>query len=284
MTTHPNIWYFPSAFGDIRLEQAEGSSSVTRVIFYSLTPREAEALEGLRKKSLHWRRKWATQEDWDRVRTEGAFKVGDRTEHHILLKADLQAIAPILNKELNPDRRTLHVMRIGQGKIEEIREEKFAAPESEVEARQEAVAQDANAQARYAAEQKKKEEAGAPHRKEANLPAVIPKTAPAKAVTVKEPIRGCPPPDFAAITRRATRVLKAFLTPVQISDYEKHQRFIVRGADTGHRYMLTSRNAPDQLACYGSRTVYDMTEGRAYCVHDWDVPAEEELLSLAMLL
>jgi len=287
---HPNIWYFPSAFGDIRLEQAEGSKH-TLVIWYSLTPREAEAIEGLRQASLHWRRNWATKEQWHQLREKGAFKVGERTEHRIEFKTDLAGVAKILNKQLNPDRRTLHVMRIGQGKIEEIREEMFSTPEDELAAKNKAIAASAEEKARYEAEQERKakeaDESSSPARREAPEEKALvkkEKTTPAKVTTVKEPVRGCPEPDFAAVHRRAGRVLKAFLTPAQVADFEKYQRFTVRGADTGHQYMLTSRNAPDQLNSFGSRTVFDMTTRNALCVHDWDVPAEEELLSLAMLL
>lgn len=297
----PHIWYFPSAFGDIRLEQAEGSRE-TRVIFYSLTPREAEALEGLRRTSLHWRKKWADKETWERLKTEGAFAVGERTENHIVLRAQLPDVATALNKHLNPDRRTLHVVRIGQGKIEEIREEFFAKPEDERQALDAAreIAALPSAQDQYDEEQKAKaeakEEKEPPHRREPKpTPAAKPETALAttekpktpavtKVTTVKEPIRGCPAPDFAAIRRRASRVLKAFLTPAQVEDFERYNRFIVKGADTGHQYMVTSRNAPDQLNRFGGRTVFDLTDGRALCVHDWDVPAEEEMLSLACLL
>jgi len=296
----PNIWYFPSAFGDIRLEQADGSRE-TRVIFYSLTPREAEALEGLRRTSLHWRKKWADKETWERLQEEGAFAVGERTEHHIVLRAKLADVAASLNKHLNPDRRTLHVVRIGQGKIEEVREEIFAKAEDEREALEAAreIAALPSPQEEQNAKAEAKEAKEPPHRREPKAtPPKVAETALAttekqkppakkevtKVATVKEPIRGCPAPDFAAIRRRASRVLKAFLTPAQVEDFEKRNRFIVRGADTDHQYMVTCRNAPDQLACFGGRTVFDLTDGHPLCVHDWDVPAEEEMLSLACLL
>ena len=288
----PNIWYFPSAFGDIRLEQAEGSGE-TRVIWFNLTPREAEALEGLRKASQHWRRKWCSGEAWDKLEGREAFRVGDRTEHHVILKADLGKVGPILNKVLNPDRRTLHVMRIGQGKIEEVREDMFSTPEDESRHRMAALKESEAERERYKKDQEEKErklkEESSPHRRddgETAIEVAKPKkpSKPAKVATVKEPVRGCPPPDFASIARRATRVLKAFLTPEQVRDFNQYNRFIVRGADTGHQYMLTSRNATTELGKYGGRTVFDLNEGRAMCVHDWDVPAEEELLSLAMLL
>jgi len=79
-------------------------------------------------------------------------------------------------------------------------------------------------------------------------------------------------------------VLRAFLTPKQVDDFNRHQRFVSVGADTGHRYMLTSRNAPDELKNFGARCVFDLDENRSYCVHDYDIPAEEELLTLHCLL
>jgi hypothetical protein len=105
-----------------------------------------------------------------------------------------------------------------------------------------------------------------------------------KAVTVKKPKLGCPIPSFDQVRLRATRVLRAFLDPEQIDDFERHQRFVTRGADTGHLYMLTSRNAPDEYKNRGSRCVFDLDTNTPYCVHDYDVPAEEELLALHCLL
>lgn len=286
----PNIWYFPSAFGDIRLEQPEGSDK-TRVIWYSLTPREAEALQTLRKASTHWRRKWASKDAWSELAEREAFKVGERTEHHVVLNADLTKIAPFLNQALNPERRTVHVMRIGQGKIEEIREDVFASPADEQDAKVEAHASEASGDEDDGTDVPAKAARPAPSTPPAEPVTALAKKEDAtpakeitKAATVKQPRLGCPVPDFAAITRRATRVLKAFLTPAQVTDFESHQRFIVRGADTGHQYMLTSRNAPDEIAKHGGRTLFDLNEGRALCVHDWDIPAEEELLGLAVLL
>ena len=59
----------------------------------------------------------------------------------------------------------------------------------------------------------------------------------------------------------------------------------VVGADSGHRYVLTSRQAPAAvLDKMGGRTVYDCDRGHAVCVHDWTVPAAEELLGIAMFL
>lgn len=108
---------------------------------------------------------------------------------------------------------------------------------------------------------------------------------PAAAVTVAAPTIGCPVPEFERADVRATRVLKAFLTPEQLSDFERTQSFLVTGGDTGRRYVLTSRQAsPERLARVGGRSVFDVAAGQPICVHDWVVPAAEELLELKLFL
>lgn len=108
---------------------------------------------------------------------------------------------------------------------------------------------------------------------------------PRAAVTVAQPALSCPVPEFERANVRATRVLREFLTPAQLADFEARQQFLVIGADSGHRYVLTSRQAPpDQLGRVGGRSVFDATRGQAVCVHDWTVPAAEELLELALFL
>lgn len=105
------------------------------------------------------------------------------------------------------------------------------------------------------------------------------------AVTVAQPALSCPVPEFDRAQVRATRVLREFLTPVQLADFERTQQFVVVGADSGNRYVLTSRQAPAAvLDKMGGRTVFDCTRGHAVCVHDWTVPAAEELLGLALFL
>jgi len=106
---------------------------------------------------------------------------------------------------------------------------------------------------------------------------VVPEGA-KKGVTVKRPTKGCPLPEFELANVRATRVLRAFIDEEQAADFERHQRFVSRGAETGHRYLLTSRLHEAYRLGVGLR---DLDEGGAvYCVHDWDVPAAEELLAL----
>lgn len=103
------------------------------------------------------------------------------------------------------------------------------------------------------------------------------------AVTVAQPTVGCPAPEFDKAEIRATRVLREFLSPLQLADFDRDQSFLVTGADSGHRYMLISRQSP-KIRDFGGRSVYDVTQERPVCVHDWLVPASEELLELALFL
>lgn len=118
----------------------------------------------------------------------------------------------------------------------------------------------------------------------AALPPPPAPAAPRAGVTVAQPTQGCPAPDFVQAEIRAAIVLEHFLTQGQIQDFRTHNRFVSTGVDTGHRYMLTSRSRRDQLGSYGGRSLFDLDEGRAYCVHDWTIPAAEELLCLHVLL
>jgi hypothetical protein len=108
---------------------------------------------------------------------------------------------------------------------------------------------------------------------------------PKAAVTVAQPTLGCPVPEFERADVRATRVLREFLSPQQLADFERTQSFLVVGGDSGHQYILTSRQAPaERLAKVGGRSVYDVSIGFPVCVHDWTVPAAEELLELKLFL
>jgi len=286
----PDIWYFPANYGDIRLEAVDENR--TKVIWFRLTAEERKAMEGLKKSSTTRRRlkRWATPDDWANI-GEAAFSLGDPTERSIELRAPLTDVGGVLTRVLRTDREQVHVMRIGDGKIEEFRGFEAGAPEeSEAEVVDLEAKKQEKTDASEAAAQEKADEpeetALARTGTDGGVPAVVAKEdkAPVKAATVKKPRLGCPVPTFDEVKTRATRVLQAFLNPEQVEDFNRHQRFVTRGADTGHLYMLTSRNAPDEIKNYGSRCVFDLDDNRAYCVHDYDVPAEEELLALHCLL
>ncbi len=115
--------------------------------------------------------------------------------------------------------------------------------------------------------------------------AAVAAAKPEAAVTVAQPTKGCPLPEFERADVRATRVLKAFLSGQQLADFERTQSFLVIGGDTGRKYILTSRQAPaERLAKVGGRSVFDVADGHPICVHDWIVPAAEELLELKLFL
>ncbi len=102
-------------------------------------------------------------------------------------------------------------------------------------------------------------------------------------VTVAVPRLGCPEPRLSRAEIRARQVLCEFTTPEQQEDFAQCQSFVSPGAGTGHRYMVTSRHARDRLALY-RRQLYDLDERTPYCVHDYMVPAAEEMLALHLLL
>jgi len=115
--------------------------------------------------------------------------------------------------------------------------------------------------------------------------AAIEKVAPKAAVTVAQPTLGCPVPEFERADVRATRVLREFLSPQQLADLERTQSFLAVGGDSGHQYVLTSRQATaERLAKVRGRSVFDVNMGLPVCVHDWTVPAAEELLELKLFL
>lgn len=101
---------------------------------------------------------------------------------------------------------------------------------------------------------------------------------PVAATTVAAPTRGCPAPDFPAAEIRANEVLAQFLNLEQLEDFRRYNRFISRGF-SGTRYMITSRRARDELASY-HRSLYDLDSKTPICVHAWDIPAAEEMLTL----
>jgi hypothetical protein len=105
---------------------------------------------------------------------------------------------------------------------------------------------------------------------------------PKAGTTVAAPRLGCPAPDFENAELKAQRVLETFLLPAQIEDFRRYNRFVSIG-HSGRRYMVTSRHARDSLALY-HRSLYDLDAQTPLCVHDWDVPAPEEMLAIHVLL
>ncbi len=162
------------------------------------------------------------------------------------LEAPIEKVAKLLAKLLKPQRKVISAVQFKNGKIEEIFDDEADPAPTTI--------------------------ADHPYRE----PAIA-------ATTVAAPTRGCPAPDFGTAELKARGVLATFLSKDQLDDFARYNRFVTTGADTGHRYMVTSRQATDALASY-QRTLYDLDEDRPLCVHDWSVPPAEEMLSLHVLL
>ena len=116
-----------------------------------------------------------------------------------------------------------------------------------------------------------------------SAPSSTKKSEPVVATTVAAPVLGCPAPDFDQAEVRAAAVLRAFLTPEQLEDFRTEQAFVATGVDTGSRYIITSRHARTKLA-QTTRSLFCIEESMPYCVHDWEVPAAEEMLALLVHL
>jgi len=164
------------------------------------------------------------------------------------LAVGIDVIARAIAKKMKPDRKVLSAVKFASGCIEEITEAAYA----------------------------EQLDLGLPR-------ARVVKDKPAAATSVAAPYHGCPAPDFVNADVKAREVLMMFLAPEQIEDFLRYNRFVSVGAATGRRYMITSRHARDSLAQY-HRSLYDLEDRFPLCVHDWAVPAAEEMLALHICL
>jgi len=245
-------WFIPSWYGDIRLRVIDDAH--TRIEVTKLSKAELGALHALKKRSLQGgilRRRWATKKAWDSMPTE-AFAMGRTTTHHVILKAPITTIERFLTRHLRGATSTVSVMITDQGNLYEIKGEDFQADTNVLPFRREA-------------------EGGDPEEK------------PKAATTVRKPAVGCPAPNFEETRIRANEVLKAFLSPEQIEDYERYQKFVTIGGASGRRYLLTSRHALSRTSSR-MRSVRDVDLNKDLCVHDWGIPAPEELLTMHTML
>jgi hypothetical protein len=164
----------------------------------------------------------------------------------IELAVPIGTVQKVIAKALKPGRRLLSVVRFTDGKMQEVRTIPEDRPLASTELAQ------------------------AP--------------TPVVGATVAQPVRGCPAPAFDEADVRANRVLEKFLDNEQTADFQSQSCFVSYGQDTGHKYVVTSREAPRQLKRFGGRSLYDVDEQQAFCVHDWTVPAAEEMLALHLFL
>jgi len=211
-----------------------------------------KALQVEAKRSGLTKAPWGNQEALQRLDLDAL------SEQAVVIGAPISKVQKALAKPMKPGRDLLSVVRYKNGVIEEVTEKLAGILDAEPE-REEPAAE------------------------------IEQKPQPTAAVTVAAPTQGCPPPDFEAIDHRATRVLRSFLNPDQLRDFNAEQSFLQRGADTGHLYVITSRNAPQYVRSrvpthQSFRSLYDLTAGYPLCVHDWTIPAAEEMLTLALFV
>lgn len=208
-----------------------------------------EAIRFLREhatKATLTRKAWATEAAFDKL-TAKASKNKEGTE--IVLDTPIAKVQAVLAKILKPQKKLVHAVKFTDGKIEEVRGTLAAPPKTGT----------------------------TPYRDPGEREAEV-------GVTVAEPVIGCPVPEFPESEIRANLVLEAFLTPQQREDYRSRGAFLSVGADTGHTYAVTHRERRGSMRHVSFRSLYDLTEDRPLCVHDWDVPAPEEMLALHLCI
>jgi hypothetical protein len=228
---------------------------------FSLSNEELTVMEAFRKKALRGgliHKPWATQESFPSI-----LPAICRTEHGmtVRLQAPLTKVARHITSRLKPHRSQISAVKLVNGQLQEYRLDPDPVSTSRP------------AEPRVI-ELPRIEEFWNDIR-----PARV-----VAATTVAVPVRGCPVPEFVKADIRATKVLETFLNPEQLEDFRRTNQFVTVGQDTGRRYLLTSRTKPNQSPKYGNRTMFDLDRNIPICVHDWDVPAAEELLGLHLFL
>lgn len=233
-----------------------------------MLPKERLALGALRKRALakpFGCSPWVEREaDFLGLDSPAYLEASGGVE--IELHAKLEAVRDFLARHLKPDRKLVNAVLFTDGAMVE---SAFTEPPAE--------GASAASEPRVLASSSATATPPTP-------PPAKPAPRPAAGTTVAAPVQGCPAPNFSDAELRAADVLSHFLDGQQLEDYRRYNRFVSVGATTGHRYMLTSRFRQMELDKFGGRSLFDLDEDRAYCVHDWEVPAAEELLGLHVFL
>lgn len=251
----PGLWLVPSFYGDIRLTST--SPKTCLLVAEKLTVRETEALRLLESK--------ARSKGW--IGPSVSFSEGE-----FEIAAPINRISQALAKALKPERTIISAVRFANGTIEEVttssfEDEKLASTPSPT--KDPAIELPVTKTA-LAPESEPRESRGG--------------SAPVVGTSVAAPVRGCVSPEFLKAELKARMVLEHFLGDDQKEDFRRYNRFVSVGVDTGHRYLITSRHAGHAEHHASFRSLYDLDDDRALCVHDWAVPASEEMLGLHVLL
>lgn len=242
-------WYVPTFYGDLKLETL--GKKKCRLLLSSLTMKEQQALATFERLAV--KKKWLEPH------------IPDPAQR--ILEVPIEKASKVLAKLLKGGRKVVSAVIFINGKMEEIHSAKTEDDGSGKLLHHPFRSADVKP---ILPEEKKDEP-------KIEQPQAI------AGVTVAVPVQGCPAPDFNSAEIRARRVLLTFLNWEQLEDFNRFNRFITVGAQTGHRYMITSRYSRDSLQKY-TRTLYDLDDEKPLCVHDWDIPAAEEMLALHVLL
>lgn len=234
-------------------------SEQTKVSWLHLTETEVKALETFVKiatnKGWGWKAEWP-QNFVPQKSDNGIFRDGG-SEGSVIIEANLDDARKEIAKLLKPGRRTVDVVAFKNGGFEEV--SRADTDEKGLIGR---LIKAVGKSTKAVKETVKEVKAGA---------------------TIALPTQGCPEPRLAQAEIRAREVLFAFLDEEQQQDYLARNAFVSVGAMTGHRYAVTSRHAKRLLQSH-RRQLYDLDEGTPYCVHDYAVPAAEEMLAIHLLL
>ena len=106
------------------------------------------------------------------------------------------------------------------------------------------------------------------------------KVKPTAAAVVRQPQVGCPNP--APEPARPEQVLLPFLSEQQRKQWDRDRAFLVRGSDSGTRYLVAARYT--ELARKASRIVFDIDHNQPVCLYDSLLPPEEEVLGAKLFI
>lgn len=252
------VLFVPSFYGDIKLEADGPDGKQTVIIVERATPLEQNALTDLAQFAA--KKRWLTPDGLRHA--DGLYR----------LDAPLEKVQKELVKRLKPNRTMITAVVFRDGGMAEVR-----ATDDGFKLVGEPTPQLPATPAHPGPALREADAVLEPEKKPAK------KKEAKAATTVAMPTQGCPAPDFVRAEIKARAVLNQFLNEEQREDFAKHNRFVSVGAQTGHRYMVTSRHNRQALERY-VRSLYDLDEQMPYCVHDWAVPAAEEVLGIHLLL
>lgn len=245
-TTHsfrPFTWFIPTWNGDMRLAPSPADSSKTLMTVEKPTVDEQSVINAIA--SALFDKGWFDKDQID-------FQHGlSLVKWDCEINAPLEKVSPVVASIMRPGPAVLSAILLADGKIVTC-----TGTEAELAKTVADVADQAKAD---------------------------PKKEPKAAATVRRPTPCCPL-CFASedATKPATEVLLSFLSEAQHETWARKRAIVVTGNLSGHRYILSHRNAEIAVRC--GRICYDLDSETVLHFHAWDVPAEEEVLAAMLIL